>query len=271
MHKESELIQLLYTPEKIKTFTKDEFLVNSKEKTITERATKEILHPVLAQKLIEFASDGYCYNTFKKFLDNMKKNPDPKAVDQLYFFLEANHFPITSDGCFLAYKSVKCVERNKLLDHYSGKFDNSVGKTVKMDRKDCDSRRHVTCSNGLHVAAFEYAHDFRNDSTLIEVKVNPQNVVSVPNDYNNQKMRVCEYFVIRKGQTEIRKSYITQRYIAGKIKVKKIDDNFGINESMTAKEIIEFVKEKTGELIAISLKSKKSIIVKAKKILSRKI
>ena len=31
---------------------------------------------------------------------------------------------------------------------------------------------------------------------LVVVKVNPEHVVSVPVDYNNQKLRVCEYTIL---------------------------------------------------------------------------
>ena len=265
---EQDLINLLYTPQKIKQFTKDEFTVNPKEKTITHKETKQVLKPVLAEKLIEFATDGYCYKAFRRFIENVNKNPDQKSVEQLYTFLEANHFPITVDGCFLAYKSVSRATPSKLVDHHTGHFDNSVGKIVSMPRSQCDNRRDVTCSYGLHVAAFNYAHDFRSNSTLIEVKVNPKDVVAVPNDYNNQKMRVCEYYVVKEGLAEIKKNYLSQRYIAGKVKLKQAED-LGFSEDMTAKEIIDYVKEKTGQLITISLKSKKSIINKARRILSQ--
>lgn len=266
--KEQDLINLLYTPEKIKKFTKDEFTVDSKKKTITYNKTNEPLKPVLAEKLIELATDGYCYKAFKKFIENVNKNPDPQSVEQLYAFLEANHFPITSDGCFLAYKSVRRKSTTLLVDHHTGNFNNSVGKTVTMPRSQCDNRRDVTCSRGLHVAAFNYAHGFERNSTLIEVKVNPKDVVAVPNDYNDQKMRVCEYYVVKEGFAEIKRNYLSQRYIAGKVKIKQAED-LGFSESMTAKEIIDYVKMKTGQLITISLKSKKSIIRKAKQLLSK--
>jgi len=48
------------------------------------------------------------------------------------------------------------------------------------------------------VAAFSYAHDQYSNGNLIEVKVNPMNVVAVPEDHNNEKMRVCEYEVLAK-------------------------------------------------------------------------
>jgi hypothetical protein len=266
--KEKELIDLLYTHNRIQNLTKGEFTVDSKAKTITETTTNEKLHPVLAKKLVNFSFNNHHYNAFKNFLKNVNLNPDPSSVEQLYHFLEHNHFPITSDGCFLAYKSVLKKENDKkLVDHHTGKFDNSIGQTVKMLRENCDSRRDVTCSYGLHVAAFTYAHDFRGNSTIIEVKVNPKDVVSVPNDYNNQKMRVCEYYVIKEGSSEIKQSYLSQKYIAGKVDYKDKEKST-IDESMTAKQIIDFIKEKTGHLIAISLKSKKSIIQKANKILA---
>jgi hypothetical protein len=65
-----------------------------------------------------------------------------------------------------------------------------------MDRKDCDPDRKNACSRGLHVAAFSYAHDQYSNGNLIEVKVNPRDVVAVPEDHNNEKMRVCEYEVL---------------------------------------------------------------------------
>jgi hypothetical protein len=46
------------------------------------------------------------------------------------------------------------------------------------------------------VAAFEYADKFYSNGHLMEIKVNPKNVVAVPTDYNQQKMRVCEYEVM---------------------------------------------------------------------------
>jgi DNA-binding transcriptional regulator/RsmH inhibitor MraZ len=83
------------------------------------------------------------------------------------------------------------------MDLQTGKFDNHPGKTPKMDRKDVDPDRNQTCSRGLHVAAYIYAKDFYGNGHLLEVKVNPKDVVAVPPDYNAQKMRVCEYFVVR--------------------------------------------------------------------------
>jgi hypothetical protein len=49
----------------------------------------------------------------------------------------------------------------------------------------------------VHVGAIEYVKDFGNsDRVILECLVSPRNVVSIPVDYNNTKMRCCEYFPI---------------------------------------------------------------------------
>jgi hypothetical protein len=62
-----------------------------------------------------------------------------------------------------------------------------------MDRDMVDADSSRTCSRGLHVASWGYV---KGHSTIVSVKVNPVDVVSIPYDYNGQKMRVCRYQVI---------------------------------------------------------------------------
>jgi hypothetical protein len=63
-----------------------------------------------------------------------------------------------------------------------------------MDRSKVDDDPNNTCSKGLHVASLPYLQHYPGSVTVL-VKVNPANVVSIPTDYNNSKMRVCEYEV----------------------------------------------------------------------------
>jgi hypothetical protein len=49
----------------------------------------------------------------------------------------------------------------------------------------------------LHVATFDYAQKFASgDDRLVEVHVDPSDVVCVPEDYNGTKMRVCAFKVV---------------------------------------------------------------------------
>jgi hypothetical protein len=118
-------------------------------------------------------------------------------VDELFLFLEANEVPLTERGTFIAYKRV----RGDFKDIYTGTFDNSPGNVVEMSRQEVDPDANKTCSVGLHVANFSYAHQHyasKDASTdvILEVEVDPSDVVSVPVDYSNSKMRVSKYRVL---------------------------------------------------------------------------
>ena len=64
-----------------------------------------------------------------------------------------------------------------------------------MERNQVDDDQNQTCSTGLHFCSQEYLNHFGGARTVI-VKINPRDVVSIPNDYNNSKGRACRYEVI---------------------------------------------------------------------------
>lgn len=148
---------------------------------------------LFSKRALEMADLGLDVKPLLALWNNIKLNPDPVAVKDLYTFLDRRQHPITSDGCFIAYKRV----RDNFTDHYTGTIDNSVGATPNMLRSDVDCDPSHTCSRGLHVAALEYARDqyCSGSGVLIAVKVNPKNVCAIPPDYNMTKMRTCGYDV----------------------------------------------------------------------------
>lgn len=146
---------------------------------------------VVSNRTLELLEGGYEAKYMLRFLDNLYTNPSKNAVDELYGFLEANDIPITKDGCFMAYKRIN----KDWKDVYTGTIDNSVGALVTMDRNTVDEDKHRTCSQGLHVCSLNYLKSY-SGARLVAVKVNPRDVVSVPTDYQNSKMRVCRYQVI---------------------------------------------------------------------------
>lgn len=157
----------------------------------------EVLPESLSKRLIEFADNNIMdqVNVLIKFWDNCKLNPDPIAKTDLYNFMNHNNIPLTPDGCFVAYKKVTKDKYGNLVDCRTKSMLNNVGRVVKMERNQVNNNRYETCSAGLHVAAFNYAKSFMT-GVLVEVKVNPKDVVSIPIDYNGEKMRVCEYEVL---------------------------------------------------------------------------
>jgi hypothetical protein len=150
------------------------------------------LPETLSKRIIKFAEEGFDFDPLLKFWENCKQNPDPVARKDLYGFLEHNGIPITSDGCFVGYRAIQ----NDWKDKYTKSIDNSVGQVVSIPRSECDPDPNVTCSKGLHIAAYDYARYSYGcgDDCLIECKVNPIDVVAVPKDYNGQKMRCCKYY-----------------------------------------------------------------------------
>lgn len=145
-------------------------------------------------RLLTMIREGFDVKPLKNLLTKALQNEKPESADQLFLFLEKNNLPICEDGDFLAFKRVQ----ENYLDFHTGKFHNIVGQVIKMDRKDVVFDRNSTCSSGLHVCSRPYLDSFNKDrGRIMVVKVNPANVVSVPVDYQDTKMRVCEYTVIQ--------------------------------------------------------------------------
>jgi hypothetical protein len=115
--------------------------------------------------------------------------------------LEHENLPITEDGCFLAYKAIN----RDYTDKYTGTISNKVGDKVKMPYEEVTADPTMHCSSGLHCGSIEYVRCYGNFKTdengehtgdrLVTVKVNPNAVVSVPEDSDRQKVRVYRYVV----------------------------------------------------------------------------
>jgi hypothetical protein len=188
-----EIPALVSTAKRIEVLSKGEFSVVDGQIFVGGVAAPA----ALGNKIVKFSNEGLPFKPLVKFAGKIQNNPSFRAVNELFQFLEKNDHPITDSGNFIAYKRV----RADFTDIHSGTFDNSVGKLVEMPRNQVNENPEVTCSYGLHVANWNYAHTqfaSHNASTdiMLEVEVNPADVVAVPVDYNQAKMRVCRYKVL---------------------------------------------------------------------------
>lgn len=173
----------------------------------------ETLPKALAEKVRSIYREGLPLNLFEKFWQNIQDNPSSSSVRELYDFLAYKELPITDDGCFLAYKGLESdfwsISGNKDTKVVKGQIDdrgrilNSVGAEIEVKRRDVDDNRDNHCSFGLHVGSLDYARGFARGSVVV-VKVNPKDVVSVPTDYNCQKCRVSAYKVVSVFEQEIK-------------------------------------------------------------------
>lgn len=145
------------------------------------------------------------------FVLNLLKNPDYNNLQDLYSFIQKGGLPITDDGHFLAYK----VVQENFKDKHTSMFDNTPGKVVSMPREECNTNRHNTCSTGLHFCSKDYIGSFiSSNDKIVEVKVNPKDVTSIPSDYNQSKGRCCSYFVtkvINSGDLDNKKVVLSEK------------------------------------------------------------
>ena len=182
------LPSLISDAQKVADFSNGLFVLKDGQVLINN----EPVHSVLAEKILEFAKEGLPYEPLVKFAKNVNLNPSYRAQTDLFAFLDKNNHPITEDGNFIAYKKVK----DDFKDVHSGTIDNSPGKVVSMPRNKVNEDPDQTCSFGLHAANFDYASNFYGGGKMIELEINPKDVVAIPVDYNQSKMRVCEYKVL---------------------------------------------------------------------------
>ena len=210
------------------------------------KGTSDPIPEFLAKRLLEYIDKKLDVEPLINFWKNTLLNPDKGVRRQLFGFLEHNGHPITDKGYFLAYKAVAVRRKydaetgeevisirydedtgervEETLNHsmtfkpfHSGSHGMTIkmGDPVCMPREECDSDPDMTCSSGLHVGSMAYVEDFgHGDSVVLEVLVSPRNVVAVPSDYNNTKMRTCEYYPIAITNGENDNIYLESDYAA---------------------------------------------------------
>lgn len=157
----------------------------------------ELLNNALARRIVIMTTrEGAAVDqldSIMTFLEALMENPSYRAVNELYGFLEHNDIEITDDGHFYAWKAV----RRDYTDKHTGTIDNSVGTSPRVARNKVDENSEVTCSHGLHVCAKSYLGSYSHGGDrILKVKVHPRDVVAIPKDYHNSKMRCCGYEVV---------------------------------------------------------------------------
>lgn len=174
------------------------------------------IHTVLANQLQRAIEDGNKDNftALARFWEKLESNPNAHSREQAYEFLASHQFQITADGDVVGFKGVSrsadgtyhswasSEVAGKPSAFVDGKplpakvrVKQHIGAVVTMPRSEVhhDPRKH--CSRGLHVATQGYANGYGD--TVLEVHVNPRDIVSVPNDAGGEKVRVCRYTVAR--------------------------------------------------------------------------
>lgn len=175
------------------------------------------VHNTVATRIVELSDAGLPFMPAVYFLENILLNPSMRAKEAGYKFLELKNLPLTEDGHFLAYKTVRSDYKSKTKgrepvqvskdggktwETVVGHIPNNVGYILNIERNMVDDDREKQCSYGLHVGSLGYAgpngwfHNASAGEKIVIVKVNPRDIVSIPSDATAEKLRVCRYEVV---------------------------------------------------------------------------
>lgn len=205
----------------------------------------EVVEGVIADRLMSMLKEGYDPRPLARFLQRLKTNPMTTAVNEMYLWLESGNLPITEDGCFLAFK---LVEEDFASGHRNvdgSKVFNVPGTVVEMEREYVDPDRNSTCSRGLHFCSWQYLPQFgvsRNDARVVVLKIAPEDVVSIPYDYNNSKGRAWRYLVLEEAPKDECEHLFANRPVV---------NSYGVYDASDDEEFLADLDEEADEEIDV--------------------
>lgn len=207
---------------RLESFNVAGFEIDVENETVSFEGKR--INSLLSRRLLEAAQSGDAsrITALANLSHRIEGNVSYRVVQNLFKFLDHQSVTIEEDGSFLCYKGI----RSDGTDRHSGSIDNSP---VKKNQKDSvktglgregevtvtvmEGRKYIgcprnkvndnndeTCSNGLHVCTTAYFGDatgsYFSKEGVIVVRVAPEDVVSIPNEYHSGKMRTCAYEVV---------------------------------------------------------------------------
>ncbi len=167
----------------------------------------EPVHGAVARTILRYNAEGRDTGGLVKFMERLAENPSLRGRATIFEWIAERDLTIDEDGYFIGWKGVR--EDGMSLNsgtawvdgvEHTGNIPNPVGSTISMPRTEVMDDPNAHCHVGLHVGTYEYASGF--GSKLLEVAVDPANVVSVPESATSWKIRCCEYKVLREHVTE---------------------------------------------------------------------
>lgn len=152
----------------------------------------------LCKRLEQFSDSGlkHGFAIFDLFVGNAIQNPSRKTFSEIPKFMRFGDLQINEQGYLVCYKAVN----DRYYDDYTNTINNAPGSVIRMKRILIDENSHVTCSAGLHVCSLDYVNQMagysRSNSKIVRVLLNPRDIVAIPSDHQQRKIRCCQYSVL---------------------------------------------------------------------------
>lgn len=170
----------------------------------------------IADTILTFYEADEEFEPLVLFMEKLLMNPNEHSRAHAYRWLANKSFALDSVGNVLAYKSVvkqpdgsylSHSSGNAIVDdeeHRSGPVPQRLGSVVALPRSEVTFDPSIGCSYGLHAGTWEYASNFMwTSSTVLLVRIHPRDIVSVPTDARDQKMRVSKYRILNEVGREV--------------------------------------------------------------------
>lgn len=177
----------------------------------------------LTRQVVRFLEEGMDnWLPLVLFFEKVQTNPNEHSREQLYSWLANRDFSITDNGDIIGYKGVERDGQHEYIsknygyatvdgvEYKNDRIPNPIGAVVEMPRDMVEWDPSVGCHTGLHVGTFEYAQSFA--SVVLEIHVNPRDVVSVPTDCDFAKVRCCRYRVVKEIEVKYSAPLIVSEY-----------------------------------------------------------
>lgn len=151
------------------------------------------------------------------FVERLSKNPSYTTRQRIFSFLlecglNDDGFELSAKGKLIAYKGVNTdltsihsgfgIVNGK--EYHNAHIPNHVGHIIEIPRSMIDDNPNVGCSVGLHVGTLSYAKTFIAKGVILKCLVDPADIVSVPFDCSNQKIRTSRYQVLDTFEYEVK-------------------------------------------------------------------
>ncbi len=186
------------------------------------------IHDTLAQTIVRYYREGRDTLGLVRFLENLSKNPSRRSREHLFNWTQTQELRITPDGHFIGYKGVQADHTSSNAGpatvngvDMNGHVPNEVGSVISVPREYVDDDYSRGCSHGLHVGNYRYARNWAE--VLLEVKVNPADVVTVPRG-EFEKLRCCRYEVLALHEPEVEDDSEKWESAAGEFEYDDEDD-----------------------------------------------
>lgn len=195
-------------------------LIFAKTSKVSERITLaggtllfdgDVVDGPLAEFIINIAQNSdndSSYKAWVNFMEKLATNPSDESKEHLFAFMATHGLTVTPDGDIVLYKGVRSDGTSIHSgfgivngESMNGNLPNEVGSVLEFPRSKVNANRGVACATGLHAGTFDYASSFAQ-GRLLTVAINPRDVVSVPSDHNDAKVRVSRYTVVEVNEQD---------------------------------------------------------------------